>query len=342
MRELRRLWPHLILLLAAAAFAFAMSRPEDEKSRPMEPGEVELWGGNVDDITRITYQGKRKLVSLEARKDDHGRWYYGQVDPAPEQEEEPELDAGADAGRRPRPRPVTPIESATFAAVELADKLAEKLAPARAKRTIGEVTPDRLEVFGLDDPEGTLRVEFGDKVRVLVIGGRTPGGSDRYARVQQTGLVYVIDNAIVRDISGGDVRLSERKLHAWKDSDVAQAVIMAGDKERRVVRAGTEGRRFWADAASPDQPDETVANWLQKLQRLRPTKYFDELPEDATKFVRIDYRSTDGDVGFVELHRRVFEEKDEYFVTSEQMRLHATVPASLGEQLEEDLPSLLP
>lgn len=345
MKVLRPIWLHVVLLLVAGALAFAQSRPDEERKRPLEAGEVELWGGSAGDITRVVYAGERKIVTLTADKDDQGRWFRGSVEPAPEKakpEEEP-VDAGMDGGRRPRqPRPPQPIEPATFAAVDLAGQLADKLAPLRAKRTVGEVGPDRLEIYGLDEPEGTISVEFGQRKKELVVGKKTPGGSDRYVRVAATGVVYVIDNAIIRDLSGGDVRLSERKLHEWNATDAKQAVILAGDKERRLVRSGPEGRRFWADSASPDQNDETAANWLQKVQRLRPTKYVDELPEDATKFMRIDYRSDDGPIGFVELYRRVVGEKDEYLVTSEQLRMFATVPASLGEQIEQDLPSLLP
>ncbi|MBW2528499.1 MAG: DUF4340 domain-containing protein [Deltaproteobacteria bacterium] len=345
MKELRRLWLHVLLLAVAGALAFVQSRPDEERKRPLEPGEVELWGGSADDITRLVYTGDRKVVTLTAEKDEAGRWYRGSVQPAPEKaepDEEP-ADAGADGGRRPhRPKPPPPIEPATFAAVDLAGKLAEKLAPLRAKRTVGEVLPDRLEIYGLDEPEGTLSIEFGERKKELVIGKKTPGGADRYVRVGATGVVYVIDNAIVRDLSGGDVRLSERKLHEWNATEAQQAVVLAGDKERRLVRSGTEGRRFWADAASPDENAETAANWLQKLDRLRPTKYVDELPEAASKFVRVEYRSDDGPIGFVEVYRHIVGEKDEYLVTSERLRMFATVPESLGEQLEEDLASVLP
>lgn len=346
MKELRRFWLHVLLLLVAGTLAFVQSRPDEDRKRPLEPGEVELWGGSADSITRVVYSGERKIVTLAAEEDEEGRWFRGSVQPAPEEaepeEDEPE-DAGVDAGRRPRrPRPPVPIEPATFAAVDLAGKLADKLAPLRAKRTVGEVGPDRLEIYGLDDPEGTLAVEFGDYKKELVIGKTTPGGGDRYVRVTATGVVYVIDNAIVRDLSGGDVRLSERKLHEWNAAEAQQAVILADDKERRLVRSGTEGRRFWADGATPDKNDETAANWLQKVQRLRPTKYVDELPEDASKFVRIEYRSEDGPIGFTELYRRIVGEKDEYLVTSERLRMFATVPESLGEQLEEDLASVMP
>lgn len=332
MRELRRLGLHLLLLVVAGIFAFVMSRPE-QQAAPITPGSVELWGGSPDDVTRIVFQDDRKLVSLERRKDDEGAWLLGKVDPVA-----PAASATPDAGPPP---PATPVDSSVFAAVEQGEVVVKSLAPLRAKRALGDVGPDRLSAFGFEKPQGVLRVTFGAKTRELVVGGATPGDTDRYARDPATGLIYVVDNAIVRDLQAGESRLAERKLHSWAPTEVKEAAVKAGDKERRLVRSGTEGRQFWADAASPDQNDETANNWLQKLDRLRPMTYVESLPEDASLVVRVEYRTASKGLGYLELHRRVVDEKDEYFVSTERTRLHSTVAASLGEQVAEDLGSVV-
>jgi hypothetical protein len=334
MKELRRLGLHVLLLILAATAAYAKSRPEEKTAKPMQKGEVELWAGSSKDVTKVSYQDDRKVVTLVAKEDAEGRWFQGSVEPSV-----PKADAEKkDAGAAPPPMPV---EASVFAAVEQAGTLVGSLAPLRAKRALGEVAPDRLTAFGLEKPPGTLRVTFGDKTRELVIGGATPGDTDRYVRDGQSGLVYVLDNAFVRDLQSADTRLPERKLHSWQVGEVSEATIKAGGKERRLVRGGTEGRRFWADAATPDQNDETANNWLQKVDRLRPMTYLDALPEDASSVVRVEYRSSSKALGFVELHRRVVDEKDEYVVSSEYTRMSSTVPASLGEQIAEDLGSLV-
>jgi hypothetical protein len=235
-----------------------------------------------------------------------------------------------------------PVEPTVFAAVEQAETLVGMLAPLRAKRALGVLGDDRLAAFGLDKPQGTLTVSFGERQRELVVGAATPGDADRYARDPSTGQVYVIDNAAVKDFASGDSRLAERKLHGWTPTEVKEAVIVAGDKQRQLVRSGPEGRQFWADVAAPADNAETANNWLQKVDRLRPMKFLEQKPEAASLVVRVEYRGAGGKaIGFLELHRRVVDAKDEYLLVTERTRLFSTVAASLGEQIADDLGSVL-
>jgi len=331
MKELRRLAIHIVLLVVAATAAFVESRPQDEADRPLEPGEVELWGGSPEQVARVSFSGKRKVVTLERQKDEAGAWYKGHVEPPAEPAEE-DPDAGAKA--------VSHVEPESFVSVSVADKLVAGLAPMRAKRAIGEVGADRAEAFGLDDPEGTLAIEIGDKRHELIIGAAAPGTGDRYVRYKKDNLVYVIDASIVRDLEGGSGRLSERQQHEFKTADVERASIIADGDSRDVIRSGTEGRHFWADPASPDVNAETVGNWLTKVDRLRPIKFADALPEGASRVVRVEYRDSKDQLGFLELYKHTGD-KDEYFVLTEQLRLPATVAKTVGEQVQDDLGSVL-
>ena len=334
MKELRRLTLHIVLLLVAATAAFVKSRPEDEADRPLEPGEVELWSGSADDVARVSFSGKRKVVSLERQKDEAGVWFKGRVEPPAEPAEG---EGDPDAGVKKAP---SRVEPETFVSVKVAEKLVKRLAPMRAKRAIGEVGDDRAEAFGLDAPDGTLAIEIGDKRHELVIGAAAPGTGDRYVRYKKDNLVYVIDASIVRDLEGGSGRLSERQQHEFKTADVQRASIIAEGGSRDVIRSGTEGRRFWADPENPDVNAETAGNWLSKVDRLRPIKFADALPEGATRVVRVEYRDTKDQLGFLELYKHSGE-KDEYYVLTAQLRLPATVAKTVGEQVQDDLGSVL-
>ena len=335
MKELRRLTLHIVLLLVAATAAFVKSRPEDEADRPLEPGEVELWSGSAEQVARVSFSGKRKVVTLERQSDDGGTWYKGRVEPPAEPAEEEEDDPDAGAKKAP-----SRVEPESFVSVSVAEKLVKGLAPMRAKRAIGEVGEDRAEAFGLDKPDGTLAIEIGDKRHELVIGAAAPGTGDRYVRYKKDNLVYVIDASIIRDLEGGSGRLSERQQHEFKTADVQRASIIADGESRDVIRSGTEGRRFWADPEKPDVNAETAGNWLSKVDRLRPIKFADALPEGATRVVRVEYRDTKDQLGFLELYKHSGE-KDEYYVLTEQLRLPATVAKTVGEQVRDDLGSVL-
>ncbi|MBW2459182.1 MAG: DUF4340 domain-containing protein [Deltaproteobacteria bacterium] len=334
MKEIRRLWLHLALLLTAAVVAYVYARPSDEADRPLEPGEVELWGGSPKDITRITYEAKRQTVTLEQATDDHGSWFRGKVEPVEEKPEEPKVDGG----RPPRKRP--PVEPATFVSVKAMERIGALLAPMRAKRAIGEVAAEREKAFGLDEPAGTLHVEIGSKKHSLVIGKKTPGATSRYVRDLQTQNVYLIVADAVKDLEGGAARLSERSLHSWKQSEVEKVSIIDGKEVKDVIRSGTAGRRFYAEPATPDVNFEMAGNWLSKVGRLRPIKFVESLPEGTIKVVRVEYRTKDDTLGFVEVHRHDTDAKDQFYVTSEHLRLHATVAKSMAEQVVGDLPSV--
>ena len=343
MREMKRLAVHALLLIAAAVAAFAYAGPK-EGPGPLKPGEVELWSGSHKDVTRITYETSRQMVMLERKEDDTGLWYLGKVEPVDAKEEpEPEAaDAGADGGP-PSPHKPKPVEPATFAAVSVAEKIVKALAPLRAARAIGEVDGEREKVFGLDKPEGTLTVEVGSKKHVLIIGGNTPGAGSRYVRDADTKLVYVIDAQPVRDLDGGSARLSERSMHGWKFAEIERATVIGGDKSRIFVKGGAEGKQFWAASETPDTNDETVNNWLRKVENLRPVKFVEALPENAERVLRVDYGTKGDTLGYLELYRYQDEEgKDEFAIKTEYLRMPSTVAKTLGEQVIDDLPSLFP
>jgi hypothetical protein len=339
MKEFKRLGVHVLLLLLAAVAAFVNAQPDEGAVEPLKPGEVDVWGGSHDDVTRVIFEGKTKVVSLERQKDQRGNWYLGKVEPSEKQAEEPEKKP--DAG--PHSRPPKKVEPATFVSIKVGEKIAKAVAPLRAKRAIGEIAPDREKVFGLERPKGTLTVEIGDKKHVLIIGGPTPGSGSRYVRHAETKLVYVVDAEAFRDIEGGASRLSERSTHEWKFSEVEKATVLAGDKRRDLVRSGTEGRRFWADESSQDVNDETSNNWLRKVQNLRPVKYLEKLPEGAEKIVRVEYATKGDKLGWMDLYRfRGKDDKDEFLLSSEHLRLFGTVAKTLAEQVRDDMPSLFP
>jgi hypothetical protein len=344
MRELRRLSVHVVLLVVAAVAAIVKAQPEDESSRPLKPGEVELWGGSEKDLTKVTFESKAKTVVLERKQDDRGSYYLGHVEPGEAPAEPEPSDDAADAGPNPHApsTPPKPVEPATFVSVTAAERIMKTLAPMRAQRAIGQITADREKVYGLDAPAGKLFIEIGGKKHTLIVGNATPGTSSRYVREEASGNVYVIVADAVRDMEGGASRLAERTVHGFQFADVDRAIVAADDKSRTIIQSGTEGRKFWADVNKPEVNDETAGNWLNKVRNLRPVDYLEALPENATKVARIEYEGKGDKLGFIEIYRYPGEEKDDFVITSDQLRLYATVAKTMGEQVADDLPSLFP
>lgn len=337
----RSFFVHLGLLIASViAAVLVWTREQAPKS--LAQADVTVWTGRAADIERVVYEAKKKTITLESKKDDAGRWFVVGIDketPTPGRKP----DAGADdddAGAGSEPAARTQV---TIISVGAGEKLLDLLAPLRAFRAVGKVEGDRLADFGLTEPEGTLTVRIGGSDRKLTVGAATPGGSDRYVRYEGNGEVYVVKGDIVRDLDTAESKLIEKDLHEWKDTDVSSAKITVGGKTREIVRGGPEGKRFWADSASSDQNDETVSNWMSKVEKLKPNEYVLTPPEGKETVARVEYFGKSSKLlGFVELVKApaAGEGKPSYYVISERTRHLAKVPPST-DQIEQDLGSVV-
>lgn len=327
---------HAGLVATSAVLALAVWT-RDKQAKPMVQGDVTVWSGRAADVERIVYEGKKKRLELSAKKDDLGRYFVGTIEkdkPAPK----PAPDAGAPDTPPPAEKTVIGLVSITPA-----EKLVEQLAPLKSVRSVGQIGADREAEFGLNDPEGTLTVKIRDAERKLVIGGATAGGGDRYARDPGSGDVFILKADVFRYVDTPDTSLLERDLHEWKDTEVQKAKIVAAGKTRAIVRSGPETKRFWADDAAKDTADETLGNWMSKVDRLRPTEFVQTPPEPRETVARITYAGSGGDFGYLEIIRGPAGDsgKPQYFVVTERTRLHGKVPGSAGEQVEQDLAGIL-
>lgn len=334
----RAIAPHLVLLgIAAGASVSVWTR---DKKPVVSAGEVTVWNGRASDVQRIVFESKSKKVSLEARKDAQGRWFYGVS--------ETQSPAKADAGPPPPPK------VATFVSVTQGTRIAEALAPLKALREVGKIGDDRAAEFGMKEPDGSLSVTLDGKERKLVIGGHTPGGGDRYVRDESANLVYVIKGEVPRDLESGDSTLSEREPHGFKDIDLESVRILARGKTRDVLRRGPESKRIWADPSDPTKADETVSNWIAKVDRLRPIEYLDAPPATPEPVVRIEYKVKGVQGAFLEIAKVPLTAppppaptpttptpKSDFIVRTERTRQWAKVYGPVAEQVEQDLASIV-
>ncbi|MBN2192590.1 MAG: DUF4340 domain-containing protein [Polyangiaceae bacterium] len=338
MKPLSELIVHTTLLVTSAVLAFGVwTRDEAETSTKGGP-TVEVWGGKPADIQRIEWEGKKK-VTLEARTDKGGRYYIGIVDKQVQvlKPNAPDADPKAEP-----PKPTQ--ETVRFVAVKAADELAKTLAPFRAIRSLGNFDEGRKKDFGFEEAEGTLRVTIGGAQRALVIGGTTPGGGDRYARDPDTNRLYAITGDLVRSLSYAESRLFERELHAFEAKEITGLKVERGGAVRELVKV-KEKTDTWADAASPETADETAGNWVSKVEQLRPSEYVETLPTNLAPdavVVRVEYLEGRRPRGYLELVKIPGEDgKDDYLVRTEQTRWHAKVLRSAGEQVAQDVTSVV-
>src|SRR5260370_24097186 len=141
---------------------------------------------------------------------------------------------------------------------------------------------------------------IGGKEQRLAIGGPTPSGADLYLRDESSGYVYAAQGEFLRDLEAGETSLLERELHDFQDPDIDSLRVIAGGKTREVLRRGPPTKRIWADPGSPDKADETISNWLSKVDPLKPTEYVIDPPSPPDPVMRIEYRANGGDRLFLD------------------------------------------
>jgi hypothetical protein len=319
-----------LLLLGGVAAGFAWSK--DKTPHSTQETNVVVWNARPSDISRIVHETKGKRLELEAREEKKGgeRWYFGKVEYPPV----------------PGSNPMPTMKPAVFASVGPATKVVEAFAPFKALRSLGKVPPSREAEFGFDKKEASLTFTVSGKERKLFIGGIAPGAGDTYVLDSASNEAYVLKSDPLRDIEGGETRLLERDQHAFKEPDIAQAKITAGGKTRVVVRSGPDNKRIWADPADKEKADETVANWMQKIDHLRVNEFAANPPAGQTVVLRVEYEGSGKSLGYFELSKSPAADpsssvKNEYWIMTEHTHLPGKLLPSAGEGVEQDLTSVL-
>lgn len=349
---MKPLFLHAGVLVVSAGLAYSVW-DKDEPLPEKEQAMVDVWGGSQASFSKLSFEGKTRKVRLESKKDALGYYYVGVVD----KEDAPDPHAahghGADKAPLKPPEKEAKKETVRFVSVKAGETLVKALAPLKAVRAVGKVDASRSEEFGLDKPEGTLKVTVDGKEHVLVIGATTPGGSERYAKYQNNGEVFAISGDIAQSLMFGDSRLPERDLHGFKNDEVVKVRISKGGKARELLRL-KEKNEGWADVANPTKQDETAGNWMSKLGRLRGSDHVEKpsgptRPEDA--IVRVEYFDGSKSIGFAELYKVPPDpaaptppsgsKGNDYLIRTEWDRWFVKVPAATAEQIENDLGSVL-
>lgn len=326
---------HGVLFAVASGLALTIWSRDETAVEAGGEDKVEVWGGSAESITHLDFESPKLTLSLDAKKDATGRYYLVKVD----REEAKAPHGGPDAGAPPPGK----RETSQFIGVKAADELVQKLAPFSALRRIGTFEPGRAEEFGLDKPEGTLKVKLGGGEQSLVLGSNTPGGQERYARHVASNTVYAIESEVAQSLLAGDSRLLERELHGFTDAEVTRIRITRAGKSREVVPV-PEKKGSWADAATPANADQTVANWLGKVERLRLSEYVEKPAQPITPeslVTRIEYFGGAKALGHLELYAVPGEKGNDYLARTEYTRWYVKVASSSAEQVDQDLAGLL-
>lgn len=294
---------HGVLLVAALLFAYQTWTREDKIERNI--GDIQVWSVPEDAVTAVVYDTEKKTIRLEKRTEGGDSYLWGSQTRVTRKPKK------TDDGSREYEE-IDKINE--FMAGEKGQTLFNDLANLRALRDLGSPSDEDLKEYGLVDSKDNVTLTYSGGTKSLVIGGRIYGGRDRYVRDPETGKAYVVAGAVIDDLLTGESALRLRKVHAFEYDEVDKAVVSAAGQTRSLVRITVEDEQHvtvknWADASKPGEPDQTMSNFLQNIDRLRPTRFEPELDvKELTLMVKVDYQRSDGGaMGWLELYEQVIQ-----------------------------------
>ena len=301
---------HGLLLVVARLFAY-QTWTREAAVAPLT-GDVVVWSIPPESIQAATLEAEGRAIRVERRSDDQGPYLWGSDTRTMEQYGQHTKGAPDAAPASDRPYgPQVVSTSSEFMVSEKGDALFANLAELRALRTMGKIDEDKHALYDLHEKTHTVTVIHDGGSRSLRVGGKVFGGTDRYALDPSTGEGYVISEVVTRDFVNGEAGLRLSSIHAYGDDEVGKAVIEAKGQQRTMLRImavddrGNE-RRTWADAQTPNKPDQTMANFLRNVDVLRPARFVADI--DASKLqrvLRVDYQTRAGaPLGWVELYQQ--------------------------------------
>jgi hypothetical protein len=136
----------------------------------------------------------------------------------------------------------------------------------------------------------------------------------------------------------------QRKLRVLEGKEVSGAVLKAGPNERRLLHQNrlSESDAYWADAKNPDQKNETIENYVNKLEGLSATAYVEaDALKEATPVLEVSWLEDDAPKEKLAIYRVPDKDKSKYLAVASSTHLPVELPRSTAEQLEQDLAVLL-
>lgn len=344
-----------LLFVALGAAWQTWTRDKTVKPRT---GDVIVWKGAPSDVKGIVYHSEAPMVK-DVAVERRGGYLWAivtTVEKPAKPPPKPPAD-GADPATQPmqeepEPQPITRRQE--FLVGAEGEKLFEKLAPLRALRDAGTLDEAHKGEYGLTDPKDKLIVKLASGDRELLVGGKVYGSEDRYVMDPATKRVWVVSAEVWRPLTSHTL-LKDGRLHAFGADDVAQVTVSWGDKQRTMLRKkpAVGSKPVWTDAGKPDEPDQTLANFMERVEQLTVQEYVpDQTEEGLTRVATFEYRNAKGEViGRTELFKRpsatpppagaAAAPQFDWFVRTERAPVFARLYASVAQRVEQDLTSAL-
>src|SRR5262249_13020773 len=141
---------------------------------------------------------------------------------------------------------------------EMAEQLLDRVSPPMATRDLGTASSGRRGELGLEASGKTLRLDTrsaasgpGRSFQFAV--SRPPRASGAYL-LGEDGHLWLVQDALVQDLSAASTRLVDRRLHAFRSDEPDALQLQLEGRTRAFVVRKVQGAVRVAPAENPDAP----------------------------------------------------------------------------------------
>jgi hypothetical protein len=308
----------LVGLLVAAYVSHTRQAP------PPDEGAVRILDAKPEELEKLELFARTQTVAFAWRSTPEGERY-------------PWFEIESGGARR------------GFAGSDESKTMLGSFAPFLALRSLGtELSAEELKQVGLAGPKPERRLVLGLRggARAFEVGGRTSGARDHYVRPEGSREVFLVAARVLADLDLPDGKFMQRKLRSATLAEVERVVLAANGKRVTALHKNrrSQADAFWASESKPDEKDETLANYLDKLEKLSALEYLGDAKAPGGESVVLEVSwvgEKDEALGKLTLSRSGEGETASYRALSTATRTPVKVSRVTGEQLERDLEAVL-
>lgn len=216
---------------------------------------------------------------------------------------------------------------------ETAEQLLDRVSPPMASRDLGIAAPELRAELGLEVSTKRLQLEAASGSLGFVVA--TPPGAAGAYLLAADGRLWLVQDALVQDLSAAASRLVDRRLHAFRSDEPDALLLQLDGRTRTFVVRKAQGSTRVAPVENPDAPSPEATAWADRAWKLAPVEVLGrgETPREGmpTIALRLDYRRDGNPLGFLELGRA----GSEWFARSEHTAGWMRLPAQAGGLREQ-------
>lgn len=139
--------------------------------------------------------------------------------------------------------------------------------------------------FGLEEPDLVATITYdGDRTASVTLGGETPAGAERYARVSADDNLYVVSATLRTTLWKNPAELREKRLVKIEPDDVQRVTLQHGGERIVAVRTPESRTHGWTLSA-PLATGADEWNVKQLINSINDLRAQDFLPEDEAEAV---------------------------------------------------------